>query len=112
LIEDIIAMAGVDEATARQIAGELPNAGEKEDEELVELLPELEPVVELARSCANHLHIAGGGFSRPIVMGFDLPALDVMARWMELAIDAQMTTDLRVIEAEMIRLLNPGEGTS
>lgn len=79
---------------------------DEEDEEVIELLAELKPVIELAVACANRLSVVGGAFAQPLVMGFDLTAVEIVAKWMGIMIDQAMGEDLRTLEAHMLKLLS------
>lgn len=93
---------------AEKIVGVLPI---DEEPDVIEVLADLKPVIGLVLACSGHLEVAstmvampmGGAMSTITVLGFDIPAVDTMARWTGVEMTPQIADDLLVIEAEMVR---------
>ena len=93
-------MSGVDEATARGIAG--IEAGDA----LIALPMSMRPAVEIVQACLSQLRYIVPGMGKPVMLGFDFPALDIAAKWLGHAIDRAVLSDIKALEHEARRILN------
>lgn len=78
--------------------------GEDETGEI--LLPVSDrPLIRLAVACRSRWQLAPGGLGQSIPTAFDLPAVDVVARWMGIAPDAHLLAGLTILEREALKLM-------
>ncbi len=78
--------------------------GEAEDEFLQ--LPSAErPLIQLVLTCHNRWQRVGAGMGGSLPVAFDLPAVDVAARWMGIIPDARLMNGLTIIEREALKLM-------
>ena len=69
------------------------------------LWPDAGPAFDLFTACATQWRVAGMGG----VLGLDYKAVQVVAQWMEIVVDRSVFDDLRVMEAEAVRLFREGQ---
>ncbi|MDO5648865.1 hypothetical protein [Paracoccus sp. (in: a-proteobacteria)] len=71
----------------------------------VSLPAKLRPVIRLAMAMIGQWRLAGGGMMPARPVAFDLHALDVAARWLELTPSPKLLRQMQIIEAEALRLM-------
>ncbi|WP_313352640.1 hypothetical protein [Paracoccus sp. (in: a-proteobacteria)] len=62
-------------------------------------------LIRLAVACAQRWQRATVGFGRSIAVAFDLPAVDVAARWLGITPDARLLDGLTILEREALKLM-------
>lgn len=78
--------------------------GEDEADEI--LLPSAEhPLIRLAVACHGRWQHVTVGLGRSIAVAFDLPAIDVAARWLGITPDARLLDGLTILEREALKLM-------
>ena len=81
---------------ARQMVGE-DEAGEI-------LLPAADrPLIRLAVACASRWQRVSVGLGKSVPTAFDLPAVDVAARWLGITPDARLLDGLTIREREALQ---------
>lgn len=98
-------MLGIDLSALRPDPDHDEDAEEGED--VIEMLADLQPVIELVEAGRGLLKVGGG--MAPVVLGLDLPAFDVLARWMSIEIDRRMASDLMVISDEVAMIFREAQ---
>lgn len=62
-------------------------------------------IVRLAGATTAQWRIAGGGMGADVPIGFDMTAVDVVARWLGIEASPRLLDDLAVIEREALELM-------
>ncbi|MEM6726867.1 MAG: hypothetical protein AAF618_00080 [Pseudomonadota bacterium] len=94
-------MSGLTLEEARKLAGD-------EGREALTVPACLWPAVRLAREARDRFVFIGGGFARPYASGFDLTALETIARFIGVEITREVWDDLAVLEAHAKTQINRG----
>lgn len=69
------------------------------------LWPDAGPAFDLFTACATQWRVAGLGG----VLGLDYKAVQVVAEWIGVVVNRAIFDDLRVMEAEAVRLFRKGQ---
>lgn len=78
--------------------------GEQEAGEI--LLPASDrPLIRLALACHGRWQRTPVGLGQSIPTAFDLPAVDVAARWLGITPDAYLLAGLTILEREALKLM-------
>lgn len=103
-MQDLIAEGMTRESARAAAAKMLREDDEDGDEQLC--LPRSElPLIRLIMAVRHQWRLAGGGMAGSFPVAFDLPAVDVAARWLGLTPDARLMDGLSIIEAEALKLM-------
>lgn len=64
-----------------------------------------QPLIRLALASHNRWQRAPAGLGASVPVAFDLPAVDIAARWLGIAPDARLMNGLTILEREALKLM-------
>ena len=93
---------GLDRSAAPAMAQQMGGAGEPE----MVMLPLTDrPLIRLVGAVHHRWQRVSVGLGRTVPVAFDLPAVDVAARWLGITPDARLLDGLTIIEREALKLM-------